>query len=65
MLLEEHYHEAPDVSYADDFDVVPDDIVIKSCLDQDEINELTNVRDFPVCSFPTILKLLAIIIYLI
>lgn len=40
MLLEEHYHEAPDVSYAEvtakDFDVVPDDVIIKSCLDQDE-----------------------------
>ena len=53
MLLEEHYHEAPDVSYADvtanDFDVVPDDVVIKTCLNQDDVVEPFNIENFTVC----------------
>jgi hypothetical protein len=54
MLLEEHYHEAPDVSYADvtanDFDVVPDDVIIKSCLDQTELNDPFDMKEFSVYS---------------
>lgn len=52
MLLEERYHEAPDVSYADvtanDFDVVLDDAVIKSFLDQTELVTPFDVKDFSV-----------------
>ncbi|CAI8053290.1 Ultraviolet-B receptor UVR8 [Geodia barretti] len=52
MLLEEHYHEAPDVSYADvtanDFEVVPDDVVIKSCLDQDELVDPFDLKNFSI-----------------
>lgn len=52
MLLEEHYHEAADVSYADvtanDFDVVLDDAVIKSFLDQTELVAPFDVKDFSV-----------------
>lgn len=52
MLLEEHYHEAADVSYADvtanDFDVVLDDAVIKSFLDQAELVSPFDVKDFSV-----------------
>ena len=51
MLLEEHYHEAPDVSYADvtaDFEVVPDDLVIKSCLNQDERVDSFDIKEFSV-----------------
>ena len=54
MLLEEHYHEAPGASYADaaakDFDVVPDDIIIKSCLDQDELTDPFDIKEFLVCT---------------
>lgn len=52
MLLEEHYHEAADVSYADitanDFDVVLDDVVIKSFLNQAELVAPFDVKDFSV-----------------
>lgn len=52
MLLEEHYHEAPDVSYADvtakDFEVVPDDFVIKSCLQQDDLAYPFDIKEFTV-----------------
>jgi hypothetical protein len=54
MLLEEHYHEAPDVSYADvtakDFDVVPDDMVIKSFLDYTELIDPFTIKDFTIFS---------------
>ena len=49
MLLEEHYHEAPDVSYAEvtarNFDVVPDDVIIKSCLNH---TDLIDIKEFSV-----------------
>ena len=52
MMLEEHYHESPDVSYADvrakEFDVVLDDVVIKSLLDLAEPIEPFDVKDFSV-----------------
>ena len=52
MLLEEHYHEAPDVSYADmtarDFDIVLDDVIIKSCLDQTDLADPFDIKEFSV-----------------
>ena len=52
MLLEEHYHEAAGVSYAevtaDDFEVVPDDMVIKTFLQQPELTPPFDVKDFSV-----------------
>ena len=54
MLLEEHYHEAAGVSYADvtadDFEVVPDDVVIKTFLEQAELTDPFDIKDFSVGS---------------
>ena len=64
MLLEEHYHEAPDVSYADvtakDFDVVPDDMVIKSFLDYTELIDPFTLKDFSVIEQTMIFHILVV-----
>ena len=52
LLLEEHFHEAAGTSYTDaqasGFDVVPDDMVIKSFLNKTELSEAYEVTTFPV-----------------
>ena len=52
MLIEEHYHEAAGTSYTDahesGFEVVPDDIVIKSFLLKGETTEEFELKAFPV-----------------
>ena len=52
LLLEEHFHEAAGTSYTDaqasGFDVVPDDMVIKSFLTRTELSEAYEVTTFPV-----------------
>ena len=53
LLLEEHFHEAAGTSYQDahasGFDVVPDDMVIKSFLNRTDISDPAyEVTTFPV-----------------
>ncbi len=52
QLLEEHFHEAAGVSYTDvqasGFEVLPDDMVIKSFLARSEPTENYEVTTFPV-----------------
>lgn len=68
VMLEEHYHEAPDVSYADvtakDFDVVLDDAVIKSVLDLDEPIEPFDVKDFSVFKLVVVVFLQSPVLHL-
>ncbi len=57
MLIEEHYHETAGTSYSDahasGFEVVPDDIVIKSFLNKGEATEEFELKAFPVSLFLT------------
>ena len=52
LLLEEHFHEAAGTSYTDvqasGFEVLPDDMVIKSFLSGTELSEAYEVTTFPV-----------------
>ena len=52
QLLEEHFHEAAGTSYTDvqasGFEVLPDDMVIKSFLTRGEAVEIFEVSTFPV-----------------
>ena len=52
MLIEEHYHEAAGTSYseaqASGFEVLPDDMVIKSFLHKTDPVEEFEMKPFPV-----------------
>ena len=52
ILLEEHYHETAGTSYSDahasGFEVLPDDVVIKSFLDNMDYRENVQINSLPV-----------------
>lgn len=52
MLLEEHFHEAEGTSYSDaqasGFEVLTDDVVVKSFLNKGEATEVFEVATFTV-----------------
>ena len=52
VLLEEHFHEAAGTSYSDahdsGFEVLPDDVVIRTFLDQADYRETIQINNLPV-----------------
>lgn len=52
ILLEEHFHEAAGTSYSDaqasGFEVLPDDVVIKTFLDYSDYRENIPINSLPV-----------------
>ena len=66
ILLEEHFHEAAGTSYSDaqasGFEVLPDDVVIKTFLDYSDYRENIPINSLPVCKSTLIFNSIIIII---